>query len=83
MVWLVRWLKKDIDNVIQIWYNVFENGSWYIGGNIMFSLYDIIAEYDLTYNELCELLENVSELTGEDTIGIICALDNIYNGEED
>ena len=48
----------------------------------MFSLYDIMAEYDLTYNELCELLENVGELTGEDTIGIICALDIIYNGEE-
>ena len=49
----------------------------------MFSIYDIMAEYDLTYNELCELLENIGELTGEDTIGIICALDNIYNGEED
>ena len=49
----------------------------------MFSLYDVMTEYDLTYNEICELLENVGELTGEDTIGIVCALDNIYNGEED
>ena len=49
----------------------------------MFSIYDIMAEYDLTYNEICELLENVGELTGEDTIGIVCALDNINNGEED
>ncbi len=44
---------------------------------------NIITEYDLTYNEICELLENIGELTGEDTIGIVCALDNIYNGEEE
>ena len=43
---------------------------------------DILTEYDITYNELCELLENVEMLTGEDTMGIVCALDNIRNGEE-
>ena len=48
----------------------------------MFSLMDILTEYDITYNELCELLENVEMLTGEDTMGIVCALDNIRNGEE-
>ena len=48
----------------------------------MFTIYDILIEYDLTYNMLCELLENVGELTGEDTTGIICALDNIHNGED-
>lgn len=48
----------------------------------MFSLMDILIEYDITYNELCELLENVEMLTGEDTMGIVCALDNIRNGEE-
>ena len=48
----------------------------------MFSLIDILTEYDITYNELCELLENVEMLTGEDTMGIVCALDNIRNGEE-
>lgn len=48
----------------------------------MFSLTDILIEYNLTYNELCELLENVETLTGEDTISIVCALDNIKNGEE-
>ena len=48
----------------------------------MFSLMDILTEYDITYNELCELLENVEMLTGEDTMGIVCALDNIKNGEE-
>ena len=48
----------------------------------MFSLTDILMEYDITYNELCELLENVEMLTGEDTIGIVCALDNIRNREE-
>lgn len=50
---------------------------------VKFTINDIMAEYDLTYNEICELLENVGELTGEDTIGIVCALDNIYNEEED
>ena len=54
----------------------------YVGGS-MFSLNDFLEEYDLTYNEICELLENIGELTGEDTIGIVCAFDNIYNGEED
>ena len=54
----------------------------YVGGS-MFTLNDILEEYDLTYNEICELLENIGELTGEDTIGIVCALDNIYNGEEE
>lgn len=49
----------------------------------MFSLMDILTEYDITYNELCELLENIEMLTGEDTIGIVCALDNIYMGEEE
>ena len=49
----------------------------------MFTIYDIMIEYDLTYNMLCELLENVGELTGEDTTGIICALDNIHDGEEE
>ena len=49
----------------------------------MFSLTDILMEYDITYNELCELLENIEMLTGEDTIGIVCALDNIYMGEEE
>lgn len=48
-----------------------------------FNLNDILFAYDLTFNELIELLENIDELTGEDTIGIVCALDNIYNGEED
>lgn len=48
----------------------------------MFSLMDILTEYDITYNELCELLENVEMLTGEDTMDIVCALDNIKNGEE-
>lgn len=48
----------------------------------MFSLMDILTEYDITYNELCELLENVEMLTGEDTMSIVCALDNIRNGEE-
>ena len=49
----------------------------------MFTLNDILEEYNLTYNELCELLDNIESLTGESTIGIVCALDNIYNGEED
>ena len=49
----------------------------------MFTIYDIMIEYDLTYSMLCELLENVGELTGEDTTGIICVLDNIHDGEEE
>ena len=50
---------------------------------VKFTINDIMAGYNLTYNEICELLENIGDLTGEDTIGIVCALDNIYNGEED
>ena len=48
----------------------------------MFTIYDILREYDLIYSVLCELLENIGELTGEDTTGIICAVDNIHNGED-
>ena len=48
----------------------------------MFTIHDILIEYDLTYSMLFELLESVGELTGEDTTGIICALDNIHNGED-
>ena len=48
----------------------------------MFTIDEMLEAYDITYNELCELLENVEMLTGEDTIGIVCALDNIRNGEE-
>lgn len=48
----------------------------------MFTINEMLEEYDITYNELCELLENVEMLTGEDTMGIVCALDNIRNGEE-
>lgn len=48
----------------------------------MFTINNILEEYNLTYNELCELLDNIELLTGEDTIGIVCALDNIYNREE-
>ena len=48
-----------------------------------FNLNDILFAYDLTFNELTELLENVGELTGENTIGIVCTLDNIYNREEE
>lgn len=48
----------------------------------MFTINNILEEYNLTYNELCELLDNIELLTGENTIGIVCALDNIYNGEE-
>ena len=47
-----------------------------------FNLNDILFAYDLTFNELTELLENIDELTGEDTIGIVCALDNIHTGAE-
>lgn len=50
---------------------------------VNFTINDIMTEYDLTYNEICELLENIGDLTGEDTMGIVCALDNIYIGEED
>ena len=49
----------------------------------MFTIHDILIEYDLTYSMLFELLESVGELTGEDTTGIICALDNIYDGKEE
>ena len=49
----------------------------------MFTINNILEEYNLTYNELCELLDNIELLTGENTIGIVCALDNIYNGEEE
>ena len=42
---------------------------------------------DYTKKEIENLLTNmcnwIGELTGEDTIGIVCALDNIYNGEEE
>ena len=48
----------------------------------MFTIHDILIEYDLTYSMLFELLESVGELTGEDTTGIICVLDNIHNGED-
>lgn len=48
----------------------------------MFTINEMLEEYNITYNELCELLENVEMLTGEDTMGIVCALDNIRNGEE-
>ena len=48
----------------------------------MFTIHDILIEYDLTYSMLFELLKSIGELTGEDTIGIICALDNIHNGED-
>ena len=48
----------------------------------MFTIHDILIEYDLTYSMLCELLESIGELTGEDITGIICALDNIHNGED-
>lgn len=50
---------------------------------VKFTINDLMTEYDLTYNEICELLENIGDLTGESTIGIVCALDNIYNGEEE
>ena len=49
----------------------------------MFTIHDILIEYNLSYNMLCELLENIGELTGEDITGIICALDNIHDGEEE
>ena len=48
----------------------------------MFTINEMLEEYDITYNELCELLENIEMLTGENTIGIVYALDNIRNGEE-
>ena len=48
----------------------------------MFTINEMLEEYDITYNELCELLENIEMLTGENTVGIVCALDNIRNGEE-
>lgn len=49
----------------------------------MFTINNILEEYNLTYNELCELLDNIESLTGESTMSIVCALDNIYNGEEE
>lgn len=48
----------------------------------MFTINEMLEEYDITYNELCELLENIEMLTGENIVGIVCALDNIRNGEE-
>lgn len=48
----------------------------------MFTINEMLEEYDITYNELCELLENIEMLTGENTVGVVCALDNIRNGEE-
>lgn len=50
-----------------------------------FDLNDILFAYDLTFNELTELLENLGTyLDMENDMGnAICALDNIYNGEEE
>lgn len=50
---------------------------------VKFTIDNLMTEYNLTYNEICELLENIGDLIGESTIGIVCALDNIYNGEEE
>ena len=49
-----------------------------------FNLNDILFAYDLTFNELTELLENLGTyLDMENDMGnAICALDNIYTGEE-
>jgi hypothetical protein len=43
------------------------------------------SDYDLTFNELTELLENLGiYLDMEDIMmNAVCALDNIYNGEEE
>ena len=48
----------------------------------MFTLTEILIHYNLTFDELCELLDDVETLTGESTMSVICALDNIKNGEE-
>ena len=48
-----------------------------------FDLNDVLFAYDLTFNELTELMENIGVLTDEDTTTVVCALDNIYNGEEE
>lgn len=50
-----------------------------------FNLNDILFAYDLTFNELTELLENIGTyLDMEDVMmNAVCALDNIYNGEEE
>jgi len=49
-----------------------------------FNLNDILFAYDLTFNELTELLENLGTyLDMEDVMmNAVCALDNIYTGEE-
>lgn len=50
-----------------------------------FNLNDILFAYDLTFNELTELLENLGVyLNMEIEMGnAVCVLDNIYNGEEE
>lgn len=50
-----------------------------------FNLNDILFTYDLTFNELTELLENLGTyLDMEDVMmNAVCALDNIYMGEEE